>query len=327
VIRPFGLRDVLTIRHLQTLGASFDLKRRLLSSLNPARSAVLGLVSGHRMGARTLVHTGPSGNAEPLAFIQLIPREDGSAWDVVALAPGLDAEFPYNGLTPAGLWQDLLVYAILAAAQQNVARIYAQSPCGDESEMLLRRTGFTVVGCEEVFALAAESPAMPLPAGFRPVQDSDAWMLDQLYRGVIPPLVYRAQWEGAGEASPAQLSAGEGREGFVWAEDATLQAHLSVESSPRGHWIDCVVRPERRAELLPHIRYLLHLIGVSPTRPVYFCVPDYAVGLAWLLRTLGFATRGRQQVMVAHTVSRVPVARPIVVEGLKGQPDAAAQRW
>ncbi|MFO7696929.1 MAG: hypothetical protein R6X16_07195 [Anaerolineae bacterium] len=318
MIRPFSLRDALIVRHLQTRGAAFDFKRCLLSTQNPTRSAVLGLVSGHYIGARTLVHTGIQGS-DPVAFVQLLPREDGSSWDVVCIAPTLD-----EGAEVACLWQDMLSQAIITAAQQGVARIYARTPLYGDTTMVLRRSGFTVVGCEEVFASFATQAAVPMPAGLRPVADEDVWGLSELRRQVIPPLVYQAQWFAPEEVTSSAQAMGAAQGGYVWIDNGLIVAHMSLDSTARGHWIECTVRPERRGDLLPYLRYLLYVANGADHRPVYVSVPDYAVGLGWLLRTLGFESYGRQQVMVAHTVSRVTVSRPAVAHGLEGRVDIVA---
>lgn len=318
MIRPFSLWDAPNVRHLQTRGTAFDLKRCLLSTQNPTRSAILGLVSGHHIGARTLVHTEGPGT-DPVGFVQLLPRDDGSSWDLVCVAPALD-----EGPPSACLWQDLLSQAIITAAEQRVARIYARAPLHGDSAMVLRRSGFTMVGCEDIFASSAAQPASPMPAGLRPVAEEDAWALGELRRQVIPPLVYQAQWFAPEEVALSSQAMGAAQGGYVWVEDGSIVAHLSLDSTARGHWIECTVRPERRGDLLPHLRYLLYVANGLDHRPVYVSVPDYTVGLGWLLRTLGFESYGRQQVMVAHTVSRVTVSRPAVAHGLEGRVDIIA---
>lgn len=314
MIRPFSLRDAPAIWHLQTRGAAFDYKRRLLSSPNPTRSAVLGLVSGHHIGARTLVHTGRADD-RPIAFVQLLPREDGSCWDVYCIAPALD-----DSQDVACIWQDLLGQAIITAAEQCVSRIYARSPVDDESAAILRRSGFSMVGCEEIFVSSGRRPKAPMPPNLREVLEGDEFALSELRRQVIPPLVYQAQWFGPEEAA----STARARSGYVWAEDGKLVAHMALESTGRGHWIECIVRPERRGDLLPYLRWLMYMADGAGNRPIYAAVPDYAVGLGWLLRMLGFESLRRQQVMVAHTVSRVTVARPAVAHGLEGGIDIVA---
>lgn len=314
MIRSFSLRDAPAIWRLQTRGAAFDYKRRLLSSPHPTRSAVLGLVSGHYVGARTLVHTNRADD-RPVAFVQLLPREDGACWDVSCIAPALD-----DRQDVACHWQDLLGQAVIMAAEQCVSRIYARPPVDGEAAAILRRCGFSMVGCEEIFVSSGRRPKAPMPPNLREVRDGDAFALSELRRQVIPPLVYQAQWFGPEEAA----SSARAGNGYVWVEEGALVAHMALESTGRGHWIECIVRPGRRGDLLPYLRWLMYMADGEGSRPIYVAVPDYTVGLGWLLRMLGFESLGRQQVMVAHTVSRVTVARPAVAHGLEGGVDMVA---
>jgi hypothetical protein len=63
------------------------------------------------------------------------------------------------------------------------------------------------------------------------------------------------------------------------------------------------------------------LADCTPATPVYSPVPDYSVGLGWLFRPLGFETFTRQVLMVAHTLARVPVRRPLFIHSLEGGVD------
>ena len=107
------------------------------------------------------------------------------------------------------------------------------------------------------------------------------------------------------------------------AKDEAL-AYLRLTQSPSGFWLDIAVRPERRAELLPHLKFVLTLTECSPTRPVYCPVPDYGVGVGWLLRTIGFTTYARQVLLAAHTMARARVRRPLMIPGLEGSMDVSA---
>ncbi|MBC7315001.1 MAG: hypothetical protein H5T70_01075, partial [Chloroflexi bacterium] len=99
---------------------------------------------------------------------------------------------------------------------------------------------------------------------------------------------------------------------YIWAEKGRALAHFWLCGSPRGYWLEMVVRPERRAESLPYLRYLLTRVQCSDVKPIYASVPDYGVGLAWVLRTLGFESYHRQVLMVAHTMARARVRRPLL---------------
>ncbi|MGI6368333.1 MAG: hypothetical protein ACOX2L_08285 [Anaerolineae bacterium] len=311
MIRPFGLQDAPRVRSLQTRGALFDLRRHLLGSPDPTYAAMAGLVSGYRIGARTLV----SATADGLdAFVQAFPDECGVGWEVTHISPALDQDE-----RASALWQDLLGAAVSAAAAQRIPRLCARVPQEDAVVQTLRRCGFAMLGCEEVFVCHGRHAEAPLPAGLRPVQEQDAFALGQFRRRVMPPLLYQARWSGMEEAC---LSGPDAARGMVWVEEGTIVAHLTLQSARRGHWLECTVLPERRGDLLPYLRYVLYLADRAGAVPVYAVVPDYTAGVAWLLRMLGFESIARQEVLVAHTVSRVTVNRPAMVSAIERGADA-----
>jgi len=91
--------------------------------------------------------------------------------------------------------------------------------------------------------------------------------------------------------------------------------------APHGCWMEILVQPDHRADIVPHIRHVIGGCQDSGQRPIYCAVPDHAVGVGWLLRTLGFQAVGQQAHMVLHVAARVPVRRPLVVTGLEGSVD------
>ncbi len=320
MIRPFGLRDAWKIKQLQPRGVAFDLRRLLLRSSLPTSSAILGSLTRQSLGAITFVYYG-SNRSDVRGFIQLAPRKGGSAWDLTYLAPSLDDR---QGLPST--WCDLLRHAIQAGAERQVMRVYARPPEDGEMEHLLRRVGFALVGREEVFALTEPPPPTAPPRGFRLADRQDSWELRELHRKTMPPVVYQAcgAWP-MGDRSSTLLGMSHEQTDYVWTEKGEIVAHLGLAAGPKGYWIECVVRPHYRADLLPHIQHLVSLTDCSKSRPVYFAVPGYSVGLGWLLRTLGFGSYSQQLVMVAHTVHRVPVYKPVPASAMEGCPEMTPQ--
>jgi hypothetical protein len=272
------------------------------------------------MGAITFVHYG-SKHSDVRGFAQLMPRKGGSAWDLTYIAPSLD-----DRQAMPSTWCDLLRHVIQAGAERQVLRVYARPPEDSEIEHLLRRSGFALVGHEEIFALTEpQSPSAP-PRGFRLADRQDSWELRELHRKTIPPLVYQAcgAWQ-MDEWTSTLFGLSHEQTNYVWSDKGEIVAHFGLGAGPKGYWIECVVRPEYRGELLPHIQHLVSLTDCSPSRPIYFAVPDYTVGLGWLLRTLGFRSYSQQIVMVAHTVQRVPFYRPVTASALEGCPEPTPQ--
>jgi len=194
-------------------------------------------------------------------------------------------------------------------------RIYARAAEDSDIEGVLRRVGFTVISREEVFGLSQrDEPApSPQPAGLRPATPQDDWALGELYRQAVPQLVRRTEelpfrrfaTPGSGLAALGPI--GE----YVWVERDRIITYLGLCSSPKSHWLEVVVLPERHVDTLPYIRYMLTLSDRSPLVPVYCPVPDYGAGLGWVLRRLGFEAYARQVLLVAHTAARAPARRQV----------------
>jgi hypothetical protein len=316
VIRLFGLRDILMLRQLEAQGVGFDLRQLLLYSPSPVRSALVGYLTHYQLGTITCVHEGKGkgdgGNLR--GFAQAWPRTDQAEWDLAFLAPALDEH-----RNAPDLWYRLLTYMIILGAEQGALRIYARMSEDAEAEDLFRQAGFTVLSREEIFALPREVSPAPAPKGLRWVMPQDRWALEELYRQVVPQLVQQAEgfsphW---GMTHRRVLASSAPAHEYVWTEKGQIVAYLGLCNSPRGHWLEIVVRPEYRAETLPSIKYMLTLAKCSAKQPIYCPVPDYDVGLGWLLRTLGFESYTRQVLLVAHTVARVPVRRPLIVPTLE----------
>lgn len=305
MIRPFGLRDVLAVRQLQPRGVAFDLRRLLLRPSWPSRAAILGYLTRHHIGPLTYIEENDAGR--PIGFVQVWHRANPDEWDLAYLAPS----FEYERGT-ADLWLSLLTQLVRVGGERCVSRIYARPAEDWEIEAVLRQAGFTAVVREEVFVLARSSAPAPAPRGLRPVEQQDRPALEALYAHVVPQLLHQV------EALPPQRNALGGLasrlwvEEYIWAEKGRALAHFWLCGSPRGYWLEMVVRPECRAESLPCLRYLLMRTQCSDVKPIYASVPDYGVGLAWVLRTLGFESYHRQVLMVAHTMARARVRRPLL---------------
>lgn len=309
MIRPFELRDLLAMKQLQPRGVAFDLKRLLLGALSPTRAAVLGHLTRQHLGTFTLVRTDAE-EGRAAGYIEAWPRANPQEWELAYLAPALDYQRDAQQV-----WQDLLSQLIIVAGQRGIQRVYAKVPEDAEIEAVFRSVGFTVVTREQVFVLIRQPAPGPLPRGMRHVEPRDRWPLEQLYRQVVPPLLCQAE----GGLSCEAMQGGWWRRGatqeYIWTDRERVLAYLALSSGARGYWLRTVVRPENRGDLLPCIRYLLTQAQCSDATPVYVPVPDFTVGLGWLLRTLGFESYNRQTLLVAHTIVRSAVRRPLLVSG------------
>ena len=310
MIRPFGLRDILAIRQLASLGVAFDLRRALLYGRSPAFSAVFGYLTRHYLGPMTCIE---QTDRQVSGFCQVWPRSQRTTWEIGFLAPSIE----YRD-TSTNTWHQLLTNAIRVAVENQVQRVYARVPEDPEMESVLRKAGFTVVTHEEIFALASPSQPAPRPRGLKPVARGDEWYLRELYRQAMPPLIKQSEGPIPDWYSPSKrvLTRFSRTREMIWIEQGRANAYFSLCSSANGYWLEMVVRPECRGDALPYIKHLLSLADGAPNRPIYCPIPDYAVGLGLMLQTQKFQSYTRQVLFVAHTVARVPVSRPLVMPAL-----------
>lgn len=308
--RKLALGDLFLLRHLEERGVRFDLRNSLVHPATPSQAALVGLLTRYRFGAVTCIHDedGQGG------FVQVWPHGGSLSWHLAYIAPSLD-ERP----DAAAIWHGMLGQLLRLASSEGALRVFARCVEDAETEGTLRQRGFGLVTREEVFVLTMPPSPAPAPRGLRRFDESDRWPLRQLYGQAVPSLVQKAEGFSPQELiSPLQSLASPPEDHYVWVDRGEIIAHFAVSRGRAGTWMDCVVRPDRRGDALPQMHHILSQQPCSPDRPLYVCVPDYAVGLGWLLRTLGFETFARQAVMAAHTAAREAVTRQALMPGLEG---------
>jgi len=320
VARPFALRDVTAFRRLASQGVFFDLRQSLLHGSSPLASALLGLVTHQHWGAITCVHEPPleRSNGQPRrAFCQVLPRPDGVSWDLSFLYPALD-----QASWASRSWLDQLQYMMVLGGQRQVERLCARAPEDGGIEETLRSAGLCVVGREEVFYLDQSAKHAPQPKGLLRMTWEHRQAVRALRLAVQPRLRRQAErMLPCDEVAYPQPPGTATRDEYVWQIDDQVMAYLALSQTRRASWLDAVVRPEVRAEMAPHLRYLVGLAEPNRQRPLYCAVPDHSIGLGWVLRTLSFKAYSRQSLLVGFPLARVGVRRPMVIPGLEGSVD------
>ncbi|MBN1402128.1 MAG: hypothetical protein JXA74_14905 [Anaerolineae bacterium] len=307
----------MTLRQLQPRGTAFDLKRLVLTASSPAGSALRAYFTHNHLGTPTYVRDDLVTDGR--GFVQVKPRPNGVEWDLLYIAPSLD-----DHKDVASIWHGLLGYLIILAGQQGVLRIYARSPEDAEIESVLRSAGFSILAREEVFVLSVPATPAPHPKGMRRAGGRDREALICLCQRAMPSLVRKAELSSGDwcQAVTPRLRRQMGRvrrvDEFICMAKGQMIAYLSMRESSSGYWLEVIVHPEYRGDVLPYVRYILTLAECSPSKPLYCGVPDFGVGLGWILRTLAFEPYARQALLVAHTVARVPVRPAVVIPGLEG---------
>jgi hypothetical protein len=247
-------------------------------------------------------------------FVSVIQRRHQPYWDLAFLAPALDS-VPQA----ACIWTRLLSHMTVLGANAGIKRIYAQATEDPETEDVMHQAGYAVIARAEAFVLTSRLSPVMAPRGLHRVEPQDEPALDRLYREVVPPLVQQADGlKPPWAASMSSLGLLSSSRAFVWSDKTLANAYVGLQETSRVNWLDLIVRPECRAEVMPVIKHVLasseNLHGV----PVYCLVSDYNIGLSWVLRALGFESYSRQVTLVEHTMVKVPLKQRALVPGLEG---------
>lgn len=317
MIRSFGLRDFHLVRQLQIRGVAFDLRRLLLHPHTPLWSALVGLLSHEQLGTISCLYL--SRQKAPMSgMVSVFLRRHMPYWDLAFLAPALDSH-----AEATCIWTKLLTHLTVLGAQRGITRIYARATEDAETEDILHQAGFSVVTREEIFVLVNRPSPVVAPRGLHRLEPQDAQALVNLYREVVPPLVQQAEGVTPHWAASRSHSIGPfwAPKEYVWSEKSRANAYIGLCETEKGYWLEVMVRPEFRAEILPLIKHVLSLTECTKVTPVYCQVPDYSVGVGWVLRALGFESYARQVMLVEHTIVRVPIKQRVLVPGLEGSVD------
>jgi len=321
VLRPFGLHDMVAMRQLQGQSVPLDVRRRLLYRDAPARDALIGFLTRHHLGPLTWMLGEDDDAWQGKAFAQVWSVPARRDWNLIAMAPALDADAHVEST-----WRDMLQALVPWAVENGVFRIVSRVDEGSEPERVLRTSGYIATVRQELFRLESHPGAVACPRGLQPAHPRHDWALGELYYQVVPPAVQDAEaaFSRACAGPRRYLLGGESAREYVWQDAERVNAYLAIAYAPQGLWLNILVRPEYRADIAPHVRYVLGQVQETDPRPIYCAVPDYAVGIGWVLRTLGFQAAGRHAHMVQHVAARVPVWRPLVVRGMDGAVDIRA---
>ncbi len=312
MIRPFGLRHILTVRTLQRSGIWLDLFHYLLLRRSALTTALIAPVPWVGTGLASYVWEA-EGSAQ--GFIQMLRRSGRQEADLLFLAPAADVQF-----ASATAWTKLVSYCIQDAGQHEIRRLFASLPMDGAAIDLLTALGFATYSNEDVFVLnrpprGADMPPIP---GLRPRGVEDVWWLRRLY-GIYTPMPVQHS-EGLNEgAGPTDLSLAwwelADRQGYVLEESGDITGGVQLVSGRGGHWLLLHGDPGNGPLMATLVRQGLS-VAAGKRRPVYCAVRDYQGGLRATLQDAGFEPFDRRARMVKHLTVRVKVAEPVTVPGM-----------
>jgi len=312
MIHRFGLRDIKLLKQLQARGVVFDLRRQLMAPRMPLDAALFGFFSHAEFGSMNYIYSSQKNHEPSSGFVSIYPRRHLPFWDLGFIAPALD-----TGAQAGYIWSKLLTHISINGANRGISRIYARVAEDPEAEDVLHQAGYSIVSRSEIFVLVKRPSPVLAPSGLHRLEASDSAALFRLYNEVIPPLAQQAEgvtphWRALKRHRIGWWNSHE----YIWSVKNRAIAYIGLCETSNANWLEVVVRPEYRAELLPLIKHVLSKSDNLDVAPVYCQVADYNVGISWVLRGLGFESYANQVTMVEHTMARVSVSR-VMVPGLE----------
>ncbi len=305
MIRPFQFGDVVLIQRLGRQAATLNLVQALLQPQSAVWASLTTLLPWNDAKIATHVLRQHGHGLVALGFLQVQKRAGRPELEIMRLAPGLE--------TPLGhpaIWEKLLAYHNAIAAQQAIARIYADAPDQPLPVHTLGHVGFRPYARETVWRLNVPHglESYQITAEIRGQNKSDEWALQELYRRTVPETVQLAEgmladqplkppileWWGPGAVTPLVVE----RRGDV-------VGAVQIVQGRRGIWLQLWADFTDPSPYIVHqlVRAALATIrGRAATVPIYVGVCDYQGGLGALLGDYGFAP----------FTDRVKLVRPVM---------------
>ena len=207
---------------------------------------------------------------------QVTLREDESSARVTFLAP----QENINGLT-----QPLLDHLVAQAGEWGAFHLLAEVDEDSPVFRLLRQAGFAMYAWQRIWKLSSSDPDNAKKDIWRQVNETDWPAIQALFGQIVPALLHPV------EALPKQVI------GLVCRPEGNLQAYVTVDSGPKGIWIQPIVPPDSDC-VSEQLTGLTHALADGRERPIYVCVRSYQAWLESILEDLGAQAGPRQAVMV-----------------------------
>jgi len=306
LIKPFHLRDVVSLAKLQNQGETLDLEERLVHPRSPLSVALLASVLPTKSTTSTFILDFADEQEHYRGSIQTRRRAGRPEQDVVFLAPLLEHK---NG--NHAVCQRLLTHVCVKAGEQGDHRIYARLEVGRDEVQVFKNVGFSAYAEEEIFCLTPDRfPPDPRDTlGLRRQTTADSWSLQRLYAAVTPHVVQVAEGlaQGQWQINNHRLSDQGRRLGYVWEREGEILAVLHLRSGRAGYSLRMLLHPDVANQVESLIQTGLSLVGNlqrQPDKPVYSSSRTYQTELGSVLMTCDFQKLATQVVMVKHTTVR-----------------------
>jgi hypothetical protein len=321
VISPFALRDLRLLAQLQKDHVSLCPIETLTRPQSPLWAAMASLLPFDEGQSLTFIlHEQRGEDRQQLGFLQARQPPAQPTMYIQRLTPPLDKDEDAHAA-----WNRMISYAVTAAGERGIQRIFACAGNGSPEMAVLSSAGFSVYAREDIYRLAAASPPQATaPGDIRPEQSTDLVGINRLYAAITPHLVQLAESPNEDTSTgwlcgPAGWGQGEG---FVLEDGTGIAGYGCLMSGRIGHWLHVLVHArayDRSSDLLD---YGLALLNYYPPRPVYCGVREYQGGVRVPLEECGFQMFSAQCRLVRHTMARVKEPARSLVPALEKRVEA-----
>jgi len=207
---------------------------------------------------------------------QVTLREEETSARLTFLAPTQDI----NGLT-----QPLLDHLVTQAGEWGAFHLLAEVDEDSPAFRMLRQAGFAMYAWQRIWKLPASDSHGNKKDIWRQVVETDWPAVQSLYGQIIPALLHPV------ETLPKQGF------GLVCRPEGNLQAFVTVNSGPKGIWIQPIVPPDSDC-VSEQLAALTDAMAAGHERSIYVCVRSYQAWLESILEDLGAQAGPRQAVLV-----------------------------
>jgi hypothetical protein len=298
-IRPLDLLDLPTLSRYRRSVLPLD-SARILTRGNPlGASALLSYLSPRRNIYTALVRE----NGRSLMGQVLLNEYETSA-RLTFLAP---AEHVGDPALP------LLEHLAAQAGEWGAFHVLAEVDEDSPAFRPLRQAGFAMYAWQRVWKLPAAGPADEADS-WRPAEDLDWPAVQSLHGQIVPALLMPL------EHLPDQVT------GLVCRPDGNLQAYTTLDSGPKGLWLQPLTPPDSACSL-ERLVGLIRSVPAWRRSPVYMCVRSYQAWLESALADLGAEAGPRQAVMVKRLAKLQRVEEKVsAIEKVLAKPAAPVAR-
>ena len=326
MVRPFHLRDLPLVHRLSEQGVPLHTKSALIKSVQPVRSALMGMMGG---GIMTYVWKAEDKQLE--GFIQLAFEDDRHHGHIIYLSSSQNSPpvLSENGNRANGrsanqlndmngtrrlddsyemAWLSLLDQAVFTTGRNGMHSLVAEVNELSPELPILRRAGFAIYTRQDIWVLNSEGTPEQETI-LCPRESADDWEIQLLYANTVPRLVQLV------EPIPPLYNG----QGWVLREGNELTAFVHIHDGPAATWMQLFIHPNAEAQIDDIVQAALRVSPPTKEHPVFCCVRRYQSWVQNGLMRNGFSLWGSQAVMVKHTVHHVKKSLPDLAKSLEGK--------